>query len=55
MAFIFNGPIGIGTLVTVCLGGPILNYFMALMNEMLSKYTIVHTPANRVTDKNHSI
>jgi len=40
MAFIFNGPIGIGTLLTVCLGGPILNYFMALTNEMLSKYTI---------------
>ena len=45
MAFIFNGPIGIGTLLTVCLGGPILNYFMALINEMLSKYTINHTPA----------
>ena len=55
MAFIFNGPIGIGTLLTVCLGGPILNYFMVFMNEMLSKYTIVHTPANNDTDKNHSI
>ncbi len=48
MAFIFNGPIGIGTLLTVCLGGPILNYFMALMNEMLSKYTINHTPSAKL-------
>ena len=48
MAFIFNGPIGIGTLLTVCLGGPILNYFMALMKEMLSKYTINHTPSAKL-------
>ncbi|MDU4962001.1 MAG: hypothetical protein E6X17_15205 [Sporomusaceae bacterium] len=27
-AILFNGPIGIGTLLTVCLGGPILNCFM---------------------------
>ena len=57
MAFIFNGPIGIGTLLTVCLGGPILNYFMSLINEMLNKYTINNftPPTNRDADKNHSI
>lgn len=27
-AIILNGPIGIGTILTVCLSGPILNYFM---------------------------
>lgn len=30
MAMIFNGPIVIGTLLTVCLGGLILNFFMQL-------------------------
>jgi uncharacterized protein len=57
MAFIFNGPIGIGTLLTVCLGGPILNYFMSLINEILNKYTINNftPPTNRDSDKNHSI
>lgn len=48
MAMIFNGPIGIGTLLTVCLGGPILNYFMSFINEMLNIY-------DRNTDINHSI
>jgi|SRR5690625_97427 len=28
MALLFSGPIGIGTLLTVLLGGPILNFFM---------------------------
>jgi uncharacterized protein len=57
MAFIFNGPIGIGTLLTVCLGGPILNYFISLINKMLNKYTINNftPPTNRDIDKNHSI
>lgn len=50
MAMIFNGPIGIGTLLTVCLGGTILHYFMSLINKMLNKYT-----TNRDTDKNHSL
>nr|WP_025696856.1 hypothetical protein [Paenibacillus durus] len=30
MAVIFHGPIGVGTLFTVCLGGPILSCFMRL-------------------------
>ncbi|WP_307433775.1 YitT family protein [Bacillus sp. V2I10] len=37
MAIIFNGPIGIGTLLTVCLGGPILNYFMSYIDILLEK------------------
>lgn len=34
MAIIFNGPIGIGTLVTVCLGGLILNFFMRFIENI---------------------
>jgi uncharacterized protein len=49
MAITFNGPIGIGTLLTVCLGGPILNYFVLLIGNN------PNPSANRDTDKNHSI
>ncbi|MGE7761340.1 YczE/YyaS/YitT family protein [Peribacillus sp. NPDC097895] len=40
MAIIFNGPIGIGTLLTVCLGGPILHYFMPIIEKVISNLTI---------------
>ncbi|MCM3388264.1 YitT family protein [Ureibacillus chungkukjangi] len=40
MAIIFNGPIGIGTLLTVCLGGLILNYFMPLTKRFIDRYTL---------------
>ena len=33
LAFFFNGPIGVGTVLTVFLGGPILNFFMGLMQK----------------------
>ena len=33
MAIVLNGPIGIGTMLTVCLGGPILNFFMSLIER----------------------
>ncbi|MEK4994680.1 YczE/YyaS/YitT family protein [Paenibacillus sp. FSL H7-0918] len=36
-AIIFNGPIGIGTLLTICLGGLILNYFMPLTQKVLDR------------------
>ncbi|MFE4242599.1 YczE/YyaS/YitT family protein [Peribacillus butanolivorans] len=49
MAITFNGPIGIGTLLTVCLGGPILNYFVLLIGNN------PNPSANSDTDKNHSI
>ncbi|MFY0517899.1 YczE/YyaS/YitT family protein [Lysinibacillus sp. UGB7] len=35
LAFVFGGPIGVGTVLTVFLGGPILNYFMPLIENML--------------------
>jgi uncharacterized protein len=37
MAIILNGPIGIGTLLTVCLGGLILNYFMPFTEKVLDR------------------
>ena len=37
MAMIFRGPIGIGTLLTVCFGGVILNYFMPVAKKALDK------------------
>ncbi|KKI90728.1 hypothetical protein WQ54_19180 [Bacillus sp. SA1-12] len=52
MAIIFNGPIGVGTLLTVCLGGLILNYFMPFTERIL---TNASTSFDYGTDKNHSI
>lgn len=36
-AFISNGPIGVGTLLTVCFGGLILNFFMPLTKKFLDR------------------
>ncbi|WP_342043534.1 YczE/YyaS/YitT family protein [Bacillus sp. OTU2372] len=55
MAIIFNGPIGIGTLLTVCLGGLILNYFMPLTKRVIDRIlTHSSTARNYDKDKNHS-
>lgn len=35
MAFIFEGPIGVGTILTVCFGGILLNYFMPLTKKII--------------------
>ena len=43
MAIILNGPIGIGTLLTVCLGGPILNFFMSYI-ERRSNSLVINNP-----------
>ncbi|MEK4031249.1 YitT family protein [Pseudobacillus sp. FSL P4-0506] len=37
MALILNGPIGVGTLLTVCLGGLILNCFMSFTKKVLDR------------------
>lgn len=37
MAMIFKGPIGIGTLLIVCLSGLILNYFMSFTKKLLEQ------------------
>lgn len=56
MALIFNGPIGIGTILTVCLGGGILNYFMPLIKKVIGP-VLRHssTTRNFDNDKNHFI
>ena len=36
LAFMFNGPIGVGTVITLFLGGPILNYFMPMVERRLA-------------------
>lgn len=33
LAFLFQGPIGIGTVLTVCFGGAILHFFMGRLNR----------------------
>ncbi|NRD79898.1 YitT family protein [Bacillus sp. BRMEA1] len=55
MAFIFNGPIGIGTIFTVCVGGPILNYFMPLVTKGLNTHTETNTATTSEKDKTHSV
>ncbi len=55
LALILNGPIGIGTLLTVCLGGLILNYFMPVTEKVLDRvFTHSSTTSHSDTDKNHS-
>lgn len=46
LAFIFSGPIGVGTVLTVILGGPILNYFMALIENKLVHAQQPHYPSS---------
>ncbi|MFJ5760501.1 YitT family protein [Neobacillus sp. NPDC093182] len=56
MALLFNGPIGVGTLLSVCLGGLILNYFMPFTKKAFDRIlTHSSTSLNNDKDKNHSI
>ncbi|MFS0655964.1 YczE/YyaS/YitT family protein [Bacillus sp. 179-C3.3 HS] len=56
MAIIFSGPIGIGTVLTVCLGGLILNCFMPITKKVLDLVLINSgTSVKYDSDKNHSI
>ena len=52
MALIFNGPIGVGTLLTVCLGGLILNYFMPVTEKVLDRI-LIHSSTSPNYDKNN--
>ncbi|MGK9430293.1 YczE/YyaS/YitT family protein [Bacillus atrophaeus] len=55
-AIILNGPIGVGTLLTVCLGGLILNFFMTFTGKILDRLlTNSRTLPNDGQDKKHSI
>lgn len=56
LAIIFSGPFGIGTLITVCLGGLILNFFMPITEKVLD--LVLNNSGTSVkydSDKNHSI
>lgn len=53
-ALIFNGPIGLGTILTVCLGGVILNYFRPLTQVVLDGILIRSgSSSNNNKDKEH--
>ena len=56
IALILNGPIGVGTLLTVCLGGLILNCFMPVTEKVLD-HLLTHssTTPHYDKEKNHSI
>ncbi|MCY8515916.1 YczE/YyaS/YitT family protein [Bacillus atrophaeus] len=55
-AMILNGPIGVGTLLTVCLGGIILNSFMPFTEQILDRIlTHSSTSPNDEINKKHSI
>lgn len=54
MAFIFNGPIGIGTALAVCLSGAILNIFMPCTGKMIGKLRS-NEPEIYEMDRNHSV
>ncbi|PLT27632.1 YczE/YyaS/YitT family protein [Peribacillus deserti] len=54
-AFFFNGPIGIGTLLTVCLGGLILNYFLSFTEQVLDPILRNSDLPAQHRDKNHLI
>ncbi|MFB3164576.1 YitT family protein [Neobacillus sp. 179-J 1A1 HS] len=55
LAMISNGPIGVGTLLTVCLGGIILNTFMPVTSKVIDRILIHSSTPNYDKDKNHSI
>ncbi|WP_027408480.1 YczE/YyaS/YitT family protein [Anoxybacteroides tepidamans] len=53
MAMVLNGPIGVGTLLTVCLGGLILNGCMPFAGKVID--CVLTTSPNYSKDKKHSI
>jgi uncharacterized membrane protein YczE len=56
LAMLFNGPIGIGTLLSVCLGGLLLHYFMPFTEKVLARLLIQSSSSsNYDKDKKDSI
>lgn len=45
LAFIFSGPIGVGTILTLCFGGLVLNFFMPLTGKIIKQYVSQSDPA----------
>ncbi|WP_144548508.1 YitT family protein [Bacillus sp. X1(2014)] len=54
MAIFLDGPIGVGTLLTVCLGGLILNYLMPFTEKVLDRI-LTHSSTLRNYDKEKNI
>ncbi|NUU74972.1 YczE/YyaS/YitT family protein [Paenibacillus xylanilyticus] len=56
LALILKGPIGMGTILTVCLGGVILNTFMPLMKKVVDRFSS-HSGSSTdlMKDNRHSI
>lgn len=52
LAFMFKGPIGIGTVLTVCLGGPILNFCMPSIERWVNKKLM---KKSNTVENSHSI
>lgn len=50
LAILFKGPIGIGTILTVCFGGLILHFFMPYTEKVLNRFI-----SHDAKEKNHSI
>jgi uncharacterized membrane protein YczE len=44
-AFTLDGPIGVGTLLTVCLGGLVLHFFIPYTDKVLNRVIIYSTPS----------
>lgn len=53
IAFSLDGPIGIGTLLTVCLGGLVLQYFMPAAKKVLNRFIADSNPSTH--DKKQAI
>lgn len=51
IAIIFSGPIGIGTLLTVCLGGLILNFFMLFIEKIMNNLAIKNSITSLVEEE----
>ncbi|MFD1175826.1 YitT family protein [Paenibacillus puldeungensis] len=54
IAMIFNGPIGVGTLLNVCFGGLILNYFMPFTEKILNR-VITQSSTSSIHEKEEPI
>ncbi|PEL14061.1 YitT family protein [Bacillus sp. AFS017336] len=54
MALIFKGPIGAGTILTVCFGGLILNFFMPITKKVLDR-VLTHPSTSSSFDKEKNL
>lgn len=50
IAIMFNGPIGVGTILSVCLGGLILNYFMPIIGKAID-HVLIQSGTATIEDK----